>query len=421
MRNIFLALGLLISTTSYSQENAVTKGNQTTFTKHTSKESALKAAGLEEYATSDNDKIIAESTKNLESIKQELGNEFGGAWIEYDDNKRATLVIGVSGEETIFRQNSQNQNKNQRIVFKKVNYNLAYLNSIETKIADIFRGIEQGGEAILLSSGVYEKENKVFVRGRKENYQYITEIIQRSGIDTSIIVFEEQNGPITLMGTIYSGTKIGATYDGTQSMYLCTTGFHVVIDDIYPGSITAAHCLDYDRSRKFVHFNTGNSPGSIKGPLIGEFFADGWEHKMDAILFGNTNFVHTLQRQIITTGNNLANVKPLIVPTPFTTICTSGGSNGWRCGTLVTPSTRHTIKGREFFLGEFSACGGPGDSGGPVVSNAFNAIGIYVGSPGEHPDGTCGAVFGGGPAAKSVYQPLGPYLTKYYNIKLLTN
>ncbi|WP_353179737.1 S1 family peptidase [Delftia acidovorans] len=416
MHNILFTIGVLAATGSFAQESS------TDYQQHTTKDSALKAAGLEAYATPSNDKIIQESSKSLDEIKKELGDNFGGAWIEYDENNQAMLVIGATNAGTIIQSQKQKNTPNERVIFKQVEYKLSYLRTVEEKISETFRGVNQGNEPILLSIGVDEKNNKILARGRKENLQYITEILQRAGFDLRVIELEEQNGPVTLMGTIFGGTKIGSTHDGTPSMYLCTTGFNVVIDNIYPGSITAAHCYNYDKARKFVHFNLGSSPtGSIKGPQIGEYFADGWPDAMDAAIFGNTNFVHTLQRQVITTGNNVANVRPLATALPSAVVCTSGGSNGWRCGSLTSINMRHQIGGRDFFLNEFSACGGPGDSGGPVLSNTFNALGIYVGSVGNNPNGTCGAVMGGSAPAKSVYQPLGPYLAKYNNVQIMAN
>ncbi len=422
MNKILLTASILISTTATAQQELSPPENQTPQIKHTSKESALKAAGLETYATSSNDEIIEKTSKQINKIKEDLGDGFGGSWIEYDKNNQAYLAIGISGETATVYSHKNGQPTNERIIFIPVNYGINYLNSLEQKIADAFKEIKQGGEPIVLSLGIDEPRNKIVVRGRKENFQYIEDIIRRMGFDFNIIIIEEQNGPVELFGNIYGGTKIGATYDGTQEMFVCTTGFNVVISNIYPGSITAAHCYNDNKIREFVHFNLGSSPtGSIKGPHIGQFFADGWPDAMDAVIFGNTNFVHTLHRQIITTGNNVANVRPVATALPSSIVCTSGGTNGWRCGVLTNPRVRHLIKGKDFFLSEFSVCGSHGDSGGPVVSNNFNALGIYMGSVGYFPNGTCGAVMGGSAPPTSIYQPLGPYLSKYDNVQILAN
>lgn len=389
---------------------------------HESQEAALKAAGLDIYATSHNEKIIEESEKQLVAIRKELGNKFGGTWLEYDENNQVKLIVAVAGDTSLVQSKKYSSAPDQRITFTSVVYGLNYLNSLEEKIAGIFRVIKQDDEQVLLSVGVDEKNNKIIARGRKQNLQYILEVLQRSGIDANIINIEEQDGPINFMGTVYGGTKIGSTNDSMQGMYLCTTGFNVIIDGIYPGSLTAAHCYNYDKALKYVHFNLGSSPtGSVKGPQIGEYLADGWPDAMDTVIFGNTNFVHTLPPQYRGVSGSAQNVKPLAEARISSTACTSGGSNGWRCGTLITPRIRHMIDGREFFFAEFTACGGQGDSGGPVVSNSSNALGIYVGAVGTNLTNTCGSVFGGGSSTKSVYQPLGPYLNKYNNVKIITN
>ncbi|WP_333907258.1 S1 family peptidase [Delftia acidovorans] len=422
MRRFFtLAVGIFISSASFAQDEYPNETNNF-YIKHTSMESALKAADPDGYVNTKNDKIIAESSKNIETIKKDLGDNYGGYWIEYDSNKVATIIIGVAGNASRLYPRALNNNEHERIIFRTVNYGLSYLSSLEEKITEIFRNITQSGEQIIFSSGVDEQNNRVFIRGRKRNFEYIAEVLRRAGFDLNIINIEEQNGPTTLMSSVYSGTKIVGASSGDTRLGVCTTGFHVVFDGFYQGSITAAHCKNNGVFLPtHAYFNLGGSPtGSSKGALIGEFFADGWPDRIDAILFGNTNFAHTLERQIITGNNTLSQVNPLVVPGLNSRICTSGGSNGWRCGSLTRLSVRHLVNGRDFFFGEFSACGGPGDSGGPVVTASYNAVGIYSGSPGNVPGGTCGPVFGGGSAVVSIYQPLGPYFTKFPSLQLFT-
>lgn len=199
MRKLFTtAIGILACTASFAQDDIPNESNNF-YVKHTSMEAALKAAGLDGYATENNGKIIAESTKNIEKIKKTLGDNFGGHWIEYDDDKVASVIIGISGDGNLVKRQAYDGNEYERIVLKPVIHGTNYLRSIAEKIASIFRTINENGEPLIFSSGVDEPNNRVFVRGRTKNFDLIRETLQRAGIDTKIIHIEEQDGPVTLM------------------------------------------------------------------------------------------------------------------------------------------------------------------------------------------------------------------------------
>ena len=157
-----------------------------------------------------------------------------------------------------------------------------------------------------------------------------------------------------------------------------------------------------------MYFVLAASGTSIKGDFIGDYFANGWSDNMDAIIFGNVNFVHTLYRKVVTTPNNLVSVKPLGQMILNSTVCSSGGTSGWRCGAQKSTNSTQTVNGRVFKVAEANFCGAGGDSGGPVLSGQNNALGIYMGALGYNPNGTCGPIFGGGSRPNSVYQPLAP-------------
>lgn len=322
-----------------------------------------------------------------------------------------------------FANQASSSYSNKNIIFRTVKYSHSDLLKTTNVILDLFKANAIDGQSLVYSVAVDEEQNKLLIRGKRSNFTAIENILRSVGIDMNAIVLEHQDGPPTLMGAIFGGTKVGFTLDSVPGMYLCTAGFNAIVDGIYPAIITTAHCYENSPAYyKYAHFNLGSSPtGSIRGERIGEFFGSAWGDSIDAGLFGNANFVHSLYPQIITNANNLVSVKSLIPPKQNAQICTSGGSSGWRCGTQKALVSLTDYKGKRFAWSESTFCGAPGDSGGPVVSQQNNAIGLFVGAMSNNSGETCGPTWGGAPQINSLYQPLGPYFEKFPGVKIMTN
>lgn len=378
------------------------------------KEEAMKAAGLEMYDTEENNKTTNAAAKNIDEIKNKLGAAFAGSWIEYDNNKVAHNVVAVKRSSNNDSSIS-NLPKGTKVV--QVKYSYSDLEEFRSKIAQIFKDLAQGGDMLIFGIAISEQENKLSVRGLPENLNFINKKIISQGIPSDVFILEPQEGGVAFMGNIYGGTKTISTFDYSEIKGLCTAAFNVIIDNIYPGVITAAHCKEMYPAFNKVYFNAGGSPNnSIKGEYIGYYFANEWNNNIDAIMFANEKFVHNTYAKIITTPYNLPSVKPLGAIQENTPVCTSGGTTGWRCGTQAKASSVQYVNGKQFQFSEATFCGGGGDSGGPVVSGQNNALGIYIGVLGANgPASTCGAIFGGGSRPNSIYQPLAPYLAKYPN------
>ena len=275
---------------------------------HKSKKEALVAAGLDIFATKKNNRILEVAAKNIEGIKSVAGEKFGGTWIEYDENNEAHQVVSVT-EPISFNSKSTAFPENG-LTIVNVKYSYADLEKLREKVFGYFLEISKDGESQLLGIAIDDQNNRLLVRGRAADVEFITNSIKSIGFDMNAISVEQQDGPVNFMGTVFGGTKIVSSPSANGPVFLCTTGFNVVIDVVYPGSITAAHCYENNKTWKNVYFNLGGSPtGSYKGDYIGEYLANGWVDNMDAVIFGNTNFVHTLYPKIITTPNNVISVK----------------------------------------------------------------------------------------------------------------
>jgi streptogrisin C len=386
---------------------------------HSSMEAALDAAGLTPYATAENDEIIAKSSEVLDEIREFMVDEFAGSWIEYDKNHKAVLVIAVT--ESDLSSAKKLEKIDYTIKFVTVKFSYAELDSIANKIIIDFGEFKgSGDEQLIFATAVDEKANRVVIHVRQEFINFVKERLDSAGFNLEAIKFLAQDGPVELYGALYGGTRI-ATGISASSLAACTAGFNVVIDKVYPGTITAAHCHIKNNNAKYAFFNDGTTGKINPGPLIGEFFAIGWPDKMDAAIFGNTNFVHDLPPRILTSPKTSQTVKPLGEYKINSSVCTYGGTSGWRCGIVRVINTRvHMGGGTYMNMPQADFCGAPGDSGGPVVTASGNAIGIFSGGLGGGPNGTCGPVFGGVSRPNAIFQPLAPYLAKYSNVKLAT-
>ncbi|QIL80769.1 hypothetical protein G7047_13290 [Diaphorobacter sp. HDW4A] len=398
---------------------------------HATKELAIKAAGLEKFATPQNEDIFNSISKNLNIVKEAVGDGYGGTWVEYDENYIAHQIVAVSGDGVGMVKSIQTENP---ISVVEVRYTYKELEVMREKIYDLFQSLALPGQLSVVNSiALDEQNNALRVRGNEENLDFIRIQLEKNGFDTSAI-FIEKGGRAKLFGQLFGGTKIGASQDdSTPTMFLCTNGFNALADGYLTVSITAGHC----NSKHFPTFTTaffnngGTAQGtSIKGVKIGgfignEFAAPSGTVGMDATMFANVNGTHSQYPQILTSPPSVANVLPLASIVQNTMNCHSGATSGWNCGVQLSTSVLRNINDLKptvkFYLAESTACGAQGDSGGPVVDYTNHALGIYVGVDGPA-DNTCGEVIGGGGSApNSLYQPLAPYLALYTQTKLLTN
>jgi len=92
------------------------------------------------------------------------------------------------------------------------------------------------------------------------------------------------------------------------------------------------------------------------------------------------------------------------------TVCKSGRTTGWTCGTITALNQSVTYKGGYLMTGlvRHNACVEPGDSGGANLSSGGFALGVTSGSSTNITTGQCLSKTGG--ANVSWYQPIGEAL-----------
>ncbi|SFD66772.1 S1 family peptidase [Paracidovorax konjaci] len=419
LKNLYsILVGLALSASSYSQTIDLEMGGAKKDSAFLSQEEALIATGMQKYDTKENELILNSSEKTQQEARRVFGDNYGGIWVDYLENGLVQLVVGYSGIAGVNQKIALESLSGVKVL--NVKYSLNELELMQKKILEIFSGKKINGFPAIYGAALIQQKNNILIRAEEDNLVKVKEILWNEGFDFEVLDFEKQSGPATFTGIVHGGTKIlAAESSQSTSAMTCTTGFNVIVDNVYPASVTAAHCYEGNKWKN-VYFNLGTSPtGSILGDQIGEFFASGWAKKDDAIIFGNTNFVHTEAGTMLTTGQaSIVKVKELELMRENQMVCTHGSSSGWRCGRTVAISSPQYVDGEFWYFVEVDICGKGGDSGGPVVSQKHNAQGIYSGTIGKFPNGTCGTAFGGQVRPNSIVQPLDRYLAKYPNVKL---
>ena len=386
------------------------------------KEEALIAAGLDVYISPKNAEVIDNIENNVEGISPDY---YGGTWIEYDKDRNAYQVIALTSLSGVNKKTAEI--KNVKTVFVK--YSLQDLENLRTKIWNLFEGKTYYDESLIFGIARDDVNNKLIVKARDINFKEIQDIISQHSEFKDVISYENQDGPVTLFGNIYGGTKI-ASYlpnkPNTGGGTLCTAGFNVIIDGIYQGTLTAGHCVHQanEPSWTSVYFNNSTTVTPVsKGAYIGEFLADEFPYGIDAVLFGNVSHVHNTSSKYLGINGVLTTVRGVKAPAINTDVCHYGAVTKWHCGEQKILSSQQIYLGVYYNFSEANFCGAGGDSGGPVVTKDRYAVGLYAGVLGANadPNGTCGASVGGTFKPNSIYQPLGPYLNKYTNVKLQVN
>ncbi|MDR2154182.1 MAG: S1 family peptidase [Burkholderiaceae bacterium] len=377
-----------------------------------SMEAAMKAAGLDVYETKRNKELWAKADLNSEKLKASLGESYAGSWFEYDSNNNAYQVIAVTRPVKIDK--SLVADSNFKLIF--VAYSLKTLESIMDKMVNIYMPSGVIVKPDILSMEVDIKNNRISVYIRPADIPAVYNELFKSGYDMGMINIKPQDGPLEHHSVIDAGTHIAVSSPTSPMGSRCTAAFNAAID-IYPVILTAGHCAT-SRSNQTVYFNDAPGDYLIKGALIGNIVYNDYNSAgMDSAIFANANFVHFMTARIKNGPSSFGEVRsPQALNTEMLNrnICTYGSVSGWRCGKLLALSIPARMpNGATLSLAKASYCGDPGDSGGPVVSEAGNILGIHS-SAVPSTNYSCKAKlygsFGAGAPGETTFQPIMPVL-----------
>jgi streptogrisin C len=299
------------------------------------------------------------------SLREELGDTFGGAWMSEDGG---TLVVGITDAaraDAVRRAGAE-----PRLVARSEK-------QLEKVKAELDRNARRASRSVH-SWYVDVTTNTVVVAAQDSALWSARSFISGLGVtDGSIRVVPSKEEP----RTTYDLRGGDAYYPGNAR---CSIGFSVS-----GGFVTAGHCGG-------VGTTTSGANGAAQGTVRGSTFPGndyGWVQ---------VNASWLAQPWVNNYAGGIAQVAGSNEAAVGASICRSGSTTGWRCGIIQAKNvTVNYAQGAVYGLTQSNACCEGGDSGGSWLSGD-QAQGVTSGGSGNCTTG--GTTF---------YQPLRPILAAY--------
>ncbi|MEW1837116.1 S1 family peptidase [Nonomuraea angiospora] len=276
------------------------------------------------------------------TLTSQLGASYGGAWLNDDASKFLVATTDPNATATIKAQGAE------PVVVAR---SLAQLDAVVQQL-DQAPKQAQAGAALWF---VDVKTNSVAIQA--PTVEAAEALAKAAGVDRSAVsVSATAERPVPLINIIGGS----AYYIGSSR---CSVGFSVTKGST-PGFVTAGHCR--------VATNTTNPTGTFQGASFpGNDYA--W-----VAAPGNT-----AQPWVRGSGGANVIVRGSTQAAVGSSICRSGSTTGWRCGTIQQHNATVTYpQGTVTGLTRTSACAEPGDSGGSFISGS-QAQGVTSGGSGN--------------------------------------
>ncbi|MDK1472111.1 S1 family peptidase [Streptomyces sp. 549] len=308
----------------------------------------------------------AKAGKLAPALAKDLGSRYGGAWVA---GETAQLVVATtdSGQAAAIERSGATA--------KVVDHSLK---SLDAAIAKLDRAAAKQNSQAASLWYVDVKSNSVVVRSATP--AKAEKLVAASGVDADAVRI------------VKSDEQYRTFYDlvGGQAYYInnsgrCSIGFSVRRGTT-PGYATAGHCG-----------RAGNATQGFNRVAQGTFQASWFPGRDMAWVAVNSNWTPTPRVQgasATVAGSTQAPVG--------SSVCRSGSTTGWHCGTIQQHNTSVTYpQGTISGVTRTSVCAEPGDSGGSYISGR-QAQGVTSGGSGNCRTG--GTTF---------YQPINPILSQY--------
>lgn len=305
------------------------------------------------------------SETNLE-LRKQLGHRYAGGWLNKTGD---TLVVGVTDAAAV------NSVRAGGAEPRLVEYSESELDTVRSTL-DKNRAAARG----VASWYVDVTTNSVVVNAR--SVEAGTRFVRASGVDRDAVrVVRSDESPRPLIDVVGGN----AYYIGTGSR--CSVGFSV-----NGGFVTAGHCG-----------RTGASTSQPTGQFAGSSFP-GNDYGWVRVASGNT---------MIGAVNNYSGGRVAVAGSQDAavgaTVCRSGSTTGWRCGTIQARNASVTYpQGTVSGLIRTTVCAEPGDSGGSLLAGN-QAQGVTSGGSGNCSSG-----------GTTYFQPVNEIL-QAYNLTLVTS
>jgi streptogrisin C len=296
------------------------------------------------------------------ALTTQLGGSFGGAWLNDDASRLMVATTDPNAAPAIEAQGAQ------PVLVKRT---LADLNAVMQRLDRAPRRAAAGASLWFVDV----KTNTVSVQA--PTAEAAEALVAAAGVDRSAVtVAATAERPVTYIDIV-----------GGMPYYIggsrCSVGFSVTKGST-PGFVTAGHC---GRAGS----RTTNPTGTFQGSSL-----PGNDYAWVAAPGNNaTPYVRG-------SGGSLVTVRGSTQASVGASICRSGSTTGWRCGTIQQHNaTVRYAQGTVTGLTRTSACAEPGDSGGSFISGN-QAQGVTSGGSGN-------CTFGG----TTYHQPVNEILSAY--------
>ncbi|MEV4217275.1 S1 family peptidase [Nonomuraea sp. NPDC049725] len=296
------------------------------------------------------------------TLTASLGDSYGGAWLNADASKLMVATTDAAEKPAIEAKGAE------PVVVTRT---LAQLDGVKAKIDQAPRKARSGASLWYVD---VTTNSVVIVAGQQQAAEALA---AAAGVDRSAVQLTVSTESPQLYQDIVGGDPY---YIGTSR---CSIGFSVTRGST-PGFVTAGHCG-----------RTGARTSSPSGTFQGSSFPGN-----DYAWVATPG--HNATPYVRGAGGSLVAVRGSTQASVGSSICRSGSTTGWRCGTIQQHNASVTYpQGTVSGLTRTSACAQPGDSGGPFISNG-QAQGVTSGGSGNCSTG-----------GTTYHQPVNEILSRY--------
>nr|WP_221308554.1 S1 family peptidase [Nocardiopsis mwathae] len=370
-----LTLGLIASPAAASAEASTDSPDTAPRGGDTQSEALMNDLGLSSLAEAQ--KLMADEAeaRDLEdTVREKAGDAFGGAVFDQDSGKLTVSVTDASAAKGL-----EALGVETRVV--------AHGEDALDEVVEELNDAESAASDAVTGWYADLQDDSVVITVLPGETKSAHELIAAADVDADTVRVEESDERPETYANIVGGV---AYHFGGR----CSVGHAAVDSQGRPGFTTAGHC-----GRVGTNITLGNGRGVVANSIF--------PNRDMAFVRATSNLTPTplVSRYqaggtVRVTGHREANIGA--------SICRSGSTTGWRCGTIQAKNqTVRYSQGAVHGMTRTNACAEPGDSGGSWVSGD-QAQGMTSGGSGNCRTG--GVVF---------YQPLNPTLSQF-NLRLFT-
>ncbi|OJH42490.1 S1 family peptidase [Cystobacter ferrugineus] len=316
-------------------------------------------------------------------LREQLGERFGGAWLNEEGTR---LIVGVTDEASAER--VRRAGAEPRLVKHSKARLDQVMEELNRNAHNAPASVHSWYVDVATNSVVVQAESATsLTASRAQSFVALSSGAKEGAIRVEHSTQAPRPAFDVRGGEVYfTGTGAGGSYAA------CSVGFSV-----NGGFVTAGHCGS--AGTPTLGFNW-QSMGTVRASVWpGNDFAwvatnGSWTPQPWVYNYANAH--------VLVQGSNAAGIGA--------SICRSGNTTGWRCGTLqATNITVNYSDGPVYGLSKTNACADPGDSGGSVIS-------------GNQAQGVTSGIAGGcaSSAPQTFFQPINPILSKY-GLSLVTS